>query len=1853
MWEEYDGEASVPRPKMARPGQPSLKRTPLGKRTNNNSNTATRNQLDSSMKKNFGSSSVAKTPKRVTFGTLSPQFDEENQRGVAQLAAGPGSATTQAPLSSSSLRQYLRSTIHSSRVATPSSTPRSLLRSEIMMSNGTTATARRSPSESSTKHNSSSLIDEPSSEKDDSFLLCSPLSKPKTEGASTSISNSTTGRTIKNTSSTNNTSTQQPRRRQLGPPQRKPTTNPQTTADMSASKTPAPLQPSANPTTTESRAGNTTMSTCDTTKTIVMTDLTTLQQRQALADIYQKEPYHPTASRPRSTQLVFHNQNTNSTPFTPRVGGVCLDLSEMFRHAQSSQKKTDQLRRTSMDKSATGRAGHLPPRSSAHPPLHSLKETSSSMEQQLCDTFTNWLNYTLQENNEDQTTHGAHHALILYQQMGQVRIKALQLFNDAPMERIRTQILDEIGRGKIKLRSDRDLHADLTQRNKMIDLLFNISLPWLRLALETMFGQSIVPEEPQQLASPVQKVRHQRETENRIRLKTAVKSFIVNNLLSDKQTLDKYTGGKCNVPSGSFEVKYRAEMKSIVLYRLLVLFYFLDRAKQQNILEKVTRLFGRNSPVKSTRELLLSFSRDFLSAEGDFVKHLSRIGLRVSYRQEICDELDYSVTNLAIDLRDGVRLARLYELITGASHKSTLQQLRLPAVSRLQKLHNIGLVLDLFRGQGVNIDIIPHHIVDGHREFVLKLMWLILSHCCLTKLVSAQAIERETIRIKQGKHKEYNMLADSDCPTNSTKEDEYELIRSKLLGWCQAVAGKFAISVENLESSLEDGRVLCLLIHYYHPELVRWKELKARGESLLSLANRKLKTLGGIPNMIPAHDDTKRVEEKSMILCLAYMFSRLIDSSTEVRAALLIQSAFRDYQRSKLRVVYEKMAGKILRAWREHKDNYYWNRRRKYAYPVAVIEDFVFLYQPRLRAMARRRERKERYSKACTIIQSHVRRKIAMNRYRRQSGRDEAALLIQSHIRGYVARVYLQRRKILDTATRKIQRAFRKFLVDKYRLETASILIQKVWRGFYSQMLFHLDLIDIVCIQSRVRGLLVRTELSRRIQAASLVQKHFRSFRTRQKNRSTINQIVRLQSVVRRYQAQKRLRDSIFKICLIQRLWRTYHCTTLYHRSLTHVTTCQAVVRRWIAQNGLERRKHSIGVLNRFARFCLLQISLSRISRLRDIRCYNAASSIQQQWRLYIMRKEFDEHIRSGATIIIQSGLRMFIEQMRYIRRREAAIRVQSALRRRINVRTFRKEIAAVVKIQSFLRARRYQWAYDRSKTAVGVIQSFFRQVSAQRKVQSIRFLAASIIIQSSARRMLAKLQYSSLVKRQVLKKRANGALFIQKIWRGYIARTFSAERMEERRVEKAACSIQKTWRCYTVHVDYLLIVLGTIEIQSAVRSFLGKLELIKRKRAVDTIQRFALHVNEKRRHVRLLEAACLIQSVQRSRVVREWFLIRKLAATIIQRSIRGYLVRYDIAVANFAATEIQKMWRGLSTWADFVFKVFAIVKIQSFSRMIQAKRRLLLLKREAIISEFYRDYCGRRIIRCMKRHNARQKMTRAAIKVQRTIRRHLSKGHFGRFRSGILQFQAQVRGAAKRKSRPRALGDILQRLEAAALRARAHPEHKLGYRTTNALSVLQNSRSLSEIMSALRTLELATRLSYVCCEAFVSAQAPTILFSFATTCNRSVPHTEVIQCTLTTMLNVTQYRCFLPDVANESSLEICLDLVQMFRDKEGVFVPAVILLEQIVRFSDDLQQHCGKQEHLKRLKGVYTLCRRKLSLPSSRPSISGRPSIASYGRSSLTKDWKRRVLIQREAPDLRQGVRTLQRIVRLVDPDL
>ena len=82
------------------------------------------------------------------------------------------------------------------------------------------------------------------------------------------------------------------------------------------------------------------------------------------------------------------------------------------------------------------------------------------------------------------------------------------------------------------------------------------------------------------------------------------------------------------------------------------------------------------------------------------------------------EEYDYSIKSLIPDLQNGVVLARLVELVTGRKN-ILLPKLRVPTVSRLQKIHNVGVVLEELRSVRVTDSTGHSSLGSGVNEWIL------------------------------------------------------------------------------------------------------------------------------------------------------------------------------------------------------------------------------------------------------------------------------------------------------------------------------------------------------------------------------------------------------------------------------------------------------------------------------------------------------------------------------------------------------------------------------------------------------------------------------------------------------------------------------------------------------------------------------------------------------------------------------------------------------------------------------------------------------------------------------------------------------------------------------------------------------------------------------------------------------------------------------------------------------------------------------------------------------------------------------------------------------------------------------
>lgn len=128
--------------------------------------------------------------------------------------------------------------------------------------------------------------------------------------------------------------------------------------------------------------------------------------------------------------------------------------------------------------------------------------------------------------------------------------------------------------------------------------------------------------------------------------------------------------------------------------------------------------------LQSSYDLLMGFCADMVTAHGDIVRRMRSIGYNLTHKQIHLDEVNYAVKSLN-DLRDGTRITKVVEILFKGNPLS--QKLRLPAISKLQKIHNVNLAFTRI-SQHISIEgnITTRDIVNGHREKILSLFWQII-----------------------------------------------------------------------------------------------------------------------------------------------------------------------------------------------------------------------------------------------------------------------------------------------------------------------------------------------------------------------------------------------------------------------------------------------------------------------------------------------------------------------------------------------------------------------------------------------------------------------------------------------------------------------------------------------------------------------------------------------------------------------------------------------------------------------------------------------------------------------------------------------------------------------------------------------------------------------------------------------------------------------------------------------------------------------------------------------------------------------------------------------------------------------
>jgi len=280
-------------------------------------------------------------------------------------------------------------------------------------------------------------------------------------------------------------------------------------------------------------------------------------------------------------------------------------------------------------------------------------------------------------------------------------------------------------------------------------------------------------------------------------------------------------------------------------------------------------------------------------------------------------------------------------------------------------------------------------------------------------------------------------------------------------------------------------------------------------------------------------------------------------------------------------------------------------------------------------------------------------------------------------------------------------------------------------------------------------------------------------------------------------------------------------------------------------------------------------------------------------------------------------------------------------------------------------------------------------------------------------------------------------------------------------------------------------------------------------------------------RYIKLRKTVIAVQAL-----ARDYIQARTMAALPIQRCFRMHLFRTRMNRYRHAATTIQHWHRSMATRYDFLRKKTIICQIQLLYRRIYMPRRH---SAAVHIQSFWRM--------CLARKALEQRRAEWEAREEERLKElHLHEA--------ATRIQACWRGYIIRKETNQIVNSIRGRLSFYVQSSSKNIEQTLGARIRKSLEILTyQSVTIPQIITALIDLEKVTRLSPECCLLFTREQAPDILYTFISNCNRSVPHMDLIKFCLRILINLAKYEKTVCAVLEPyCSLVVLSGLIQSYR---------------------------------------------------------------------------------------------------------
>nr|XP_022909271.1 abnormal spindle-like microcephaly-associated protein homolog [Onthophagus taurus] len=1127
-----------------------------------------------------------------------------------------------------------------------------------------------------------------------------------------------------------------------------------------------------------------------------------------------------------------------------------------------------------------------------------------------------------------------------------LRRSAGNLFTSPDINEVLCNVYAKIETERLQIRTDRDIHLDISLQAEIMILFVSYNPLWLRIGLETIYNVRI----PLHSNSDIM----------------GLSVFISQHYFKDSYLLKKY-----KTPHSP---KYSIELKKLVLKKFLSLVYFLDQAKQKQLIPHDPCLFSKNAPFKESREIVLKFSRDLVSGIGDITKYLKQFGYVLNHKQTYIHEFDYAVTDLGVDLRDGVRLTKVMEIIL--LRDNLLENMRVPAISRLQKIHNVKIAFEALTEANFIIlhDIQPKDIVDGHKEKTLSFLWQIiykfeaprLKKAALTiqrwwKSLFITIKRRYLVRLRQKRIEAAIKIQIWFRRIRLAKiyENLIPIVKEIM------VQRRIKIAANKIKSFFQmvitRKRYLCL-----KSKIIAIQAYSRRFLILRDL-ERKRKAIIKIQSFCKMYIQRKEFKAlKSTVLKIENIYV----------AKKLMRDERRKYLELKLTVVAieEKyIANKAMRAQRE----YYLN-----------LIHSILLVQQRFRANKLMLENRNRFltlKKAAITIQSYYRAnklmKLTRNEYLERLGVVKKS--VKCIEEKYLAKkLMIQTRyqyKILKNATILIQRKFRaNQLMKKHQTEYNDFKnkVIKIQRWFKNQILLKIKrdnykkLINAaIVIQTKYRAkLAMRNEVEtfNRLKTATIfIQNRFRGKQERKKFKKIKGSAIKIQlwfrSLKKMWEERNYYRKLIICSNMIQRKYKAKLAMKQQLEAYNRLKTATILIQSRFRGNQ-ERKK--IKKLKESA--IKLQLWFRSLKKMREERNYYrkliiAANVIQRKYKAKLaMKQQLEAYNRlKTSTILIQSRFRGNQERKEFKKLKGSAIKIQLWFRSLKKMREERNYYHKLIistnmiqrKYKAKLAMKQQLEAYNRLKTATILIQSRFRGNQERNKFKKVKESAIKIQL---CFRSLKKMREE----RNYYRKLITSANVIQ---RKYKAKLLMKQQLQE----------------------YKTLRLSTIKIQRWYRaSFLMKIErnrYLKLKQAVNSIEtRYKANLEMRQQKIKYQHL--------------------KLTVILVQRKIRANKAmlqcKHDFNNLKNASICVQKHWRMLqlmrSVRHDFIklknTTIFIQKKYRAKKLMVHSRMEYQKLKQTTIMIQ--NKFRANKLMK--KQQFSFKRLKEAAIFIQRKFRANL-----------------------------------------------------------------------------------------------------------------------------------------------------------------------------------------------------------------------------------------------------------------------